>query len=128
RHGLLSPTRHLFWPPQRECTVRRSQPCTAIVVPGIIAPPAGERLPACRHHQPQHRPEKSIAANAAPPRSVQPSFCAGFAPQKLLLRFGISGFLSKSCALEYLASPFPHLEIHLLDRARRGLSQRSFLG
>jgi len=43
-------------------------------------------FPPAAHHQPQRRPGKSIAANAAPPRSVQPSFCGGFAPQKLLLR------------------------------------------
>ena len=42
--------------------------------------------------------------------------------------FGISGFLSEECAREYLAAPYPHLELDLLDRSRRGRSRGSFLG
>jgi hypothetical protein len=45
-----------------------------------------------------------------------------------LAGFGISGFLSEECAREYLAAPYPHLELDLLDRARRGRSRSSFLG
>src|SRR5262245_10011483 len=49
------------------------------------------------HHQPQRRLGKSIAANAAPPRSVQPSFCGGFAPQKRLLRSLALASLNLAC-------------------------------
>ncbi|HWJ19207.1 MAG TPA: hypothetical protein VNR65_10815, partial [Geobacterales bacterium] len=31
--------------------------------------------------------------------------------------FGLSGFISDACANEYLASPGPHFEFTLLDRA-----------
>ena len=43
----------------------------------------------------------------------------------VLLAFGISGFLSNASVTKYLAAPYPHFEIDLLDCARRGTS--SFL-
>jgi DNA-binding CsgD family transcriptional regulator len=46
----------------------------------------------------------------------------------VLAGFGISGFLGEACARAYLAAPYPHLEIDLLDRVRRGPSHGSFLG
>jgi hypothetical protein len=50
----------------------------------------------------------------------------GDSSKPVILAFGISGFLGEACALDYLASPYPHLELHLLDRVRGG--QPSFLG
>src|SRR5262245_43157453 len=49
---------------------------------------SGPIVPSGRHHTPNGTPEKSIEPAASPPRprSVQPSFCGGYAPQKLLLR------------------------------------------
>ena len=87
RHGLLWPTRRLFWLPQRGCyrsavsTMHRNRRASHHRATG-----RRNGLPHAAHHQPQRRPGKSIAANVAPPRSVQPSFCGGYAPQKLLLR------------------------------------------
>jgi hypothetical protein len=41
--------------------------------------------------------------------------------------FGISGFIGAGAAAQYLAAPSPHLELDLLERARRGQPHRSFL-
>ena len=57
----------------------------------------GNGSPPDAYHQPQRRSANSIAADAAPPRSVQPSFCGGFAPQKLLLRSLALASLDRAC-------------------------------
>jgi DNA-binding CsgD family transcriptional regulator len=47
--------------------------------------------------------------------------------QPAVVGFGISGFLNEACVLEYLAAPYPHLELDLLDRCRCGRSRSTFL-
>lgn len=50
------------------------------------------------------------------------------APRPAVAGFGISGFLGEACAAAYLAAPYPHLEVDLLERARRARSEPGFLG
>ena len=73
--------------PSGSLTHAPKSPCPTSFLPHRPA----NGLPPAAHHQHRRRPGKSIAANAAPPRSVQPSFCGGFAPQKLLLRLRVRG-------------------------------------
>ncbi len=41
--------------------------------------------------------------------------------------FGLSGFISEACAIDYLASPTPHFELALLERAFRDNQEPAFL-
>jgi DNA-binding CsgD family transcriptional regulator len=50
------------------------------------------------------------------------------APEPVVVGFGISGFLDERFVQDYLAAPYPYLEIDLLERCRRGRSRGAFLG
>ena len=67
----------------------RPQSLVQITALGIIALPHSQERHARQHHEPARALEKSIEPGRTPfrPRSVQPSFCVGYAPQKLLFRF-----------------------------------------
>ena len=64
----------------------RPQSLVQITALGIIALPHSQERHARQHHEPARALEKSIEPGRTPfrPRSVQPSFCVGYAPQKLL--------------------------------------------
>ena len=66
----------------------RPQSLVQITALGIIALPHSQERHARQHHEPARALEKSIEPGRTPfrPRSVQPSFCVGYAPQKLLFR------------------------------------------
>jgi hypothetical protein len=69
--------------------VTRPQSPIQITALGIIALLPSKERHARQHHEPARAPEKSIEPAHVPPfrpRSVQPSFCVGCAPQKLLFR------------------------------------------
>jgi hypothetical protein len=69
--------------------VTRPQSPIQITALGIIALLPSKERHARQHHEPARAPEKSIEPAHVPPfrpRSVQPSFCVGYAPQKLLFR------------------------------------------
>ncbi len=44
-----------------------------------------------------------------------------------LAAFGLSGFIAEDCAQAYLASPEPHIELVLLERALNGRREPAFL-
>jgi DNA-binding CsgD family transcriptional regulator len=60
-------------------------------------------------------------------RGVVAEHFDGDAQEPAVVGLGISGFLDERAVLDYLARPYPHFEIDLLDRCRRGRSCTSFL-
>jgi hypothetical protein len=88
--------------------VTRPQSPIQITALGIIALLPSKERHARQHHEPARAPEKSIEPAHVPPfrpRSVQPSFCVGCAPQKLLFRSLTLASLNP--AWRDLAPPFP---------------------